>query len=68
MLQLDTIIQILIHDPAWFELIWEFMQTSDKIDPQGFVYITRILAALFAKNSKVVPARLVYAIGKIDRR
>lgn len=54
MLQLDVLIEVLQQDPGWFELIWEFMQTNDKIDPQGFVYITRILAALFAKNSKVV--------------
>jgi hypothetical protein len=65
MLQLDAVIEILAQDPAWLELIWEFMQTSDRIDPQGFVYITRILAALFAKNSKVVIALRLYTIGKL---
>lgn len=54
MLQLDVLIEILQQDPSWMELIWKFMQTNDKIDPQGFVYITRVLAALFAKNSKTV--------------
>lgn len=62
LLHLDCLLELLKLEANALEVIWAYLQASERIDSQILVYITRILAALFSKSSKTVQSPHLFAL------